>query len=239
MTPSAGSRPYPNNRLSTCFLQWKLTPAASRNSKAFNGAGALRNLSEAQGRRLAADTSDRIVAYLVQNTLGGPNMSDDAPVFSAAPGHGNIVPLDTTSVDTVIEHALAARAAATKRVGAGNVMIGIAPSVWVVPTDFEGTAIRALATVAATEVANVNPLAGRLQVIAEPRLSDSDTSYLVAPPTVMDGAVRVSLAGAPGPQTESRWGFEVDAVQFKIRLDFGLGWLEWRSWTRLDHSAGG
>jgi hypothetical protein len=42
--------------------------------------------------------------------------------------------------------------------------------------------------------------------------------------------------GAPGPATESRWGFEVDAVQFKIRLDIGFGWVEWRSWTRLDHT---
>jgi hypothetical protein len=36
--------------------------------------------------------------------------------------------------------------------------------------------------------------------------------------------------------TESRWGFEVDAVQFKIRLDLALGFVEWRSWTRLDHA---
>jgi hypothetical protein len=42
--------------------------------------------------------------------------------------------------------------------------------------------------------------------------------------------------GAPGPATELRWGFEVDAVQFKIRLDIGFGWVEWRSWTRLDHT---
>ena len=115
-------------------------------------------------------------------------------------------------------------------------MIGVMPSIWIVAPEFEPTAIRALAQVAAVEVANVNPLAGRLQIMSEPRLDDEDTSYLVAPPAAMDGAVRVSLSGAPGPTTECRWGFEVDAVQFKIRLDFGLGWIEWRRWTRLDHA---
>ena len=203
-----------------------------------NGAGAIRNLSDAQGRRLAADTSDRMVAFLVQNSGAGPNMSDTAPVFSAAPaGRGNVLTLINTDVATIIDSVLAARAAAARRVGAGNVMIGVTPTIWIVAPEFEPDAIRALAQVAAAEVANVNPLAGRLSIISEPRLTDEDTSYLVAPPASMDGAVRVSLAGAPGPQTESRWGFEVDAVQFKIRLDFGLGWLEWRSWTRLDHGA--
>jgi len=35
--------------------------------------------------------------------------------------------------------------------------------------------------------------------------------------------IKATLAGAPRPQTESRCGFEIDAVQFKMRLDFGLG----------------
>ncbi len=43
-----------------------------------NGAAALGNLSQAQGRRLAADVSDRMVAYLVQNSGNGPNMKDTA-----------------------------------------------------------------------------------------------------------------------------------------------------------------
>jgi hypothetical protein len=81
-----------------------------------NGAGAIRNLSEAQGRRLAADTSDRMIAYLIQNTLAGPDMSDDAPVFSAAPGgRGNVLDLVNTDVSTIIDSVLAARAAAARR----------------------------------------------------------------------------------------------------------------------------
>jgi hypothetical protein len=66
---------------------------------------------------------------------------------------------------------------------------------------------------------------------------DPDTSYLVAAPASMPGLVQIGLEGAPGIYTETRWGFEVDAIQIKVRLDTGNGWVEHRSWSRLDHSA--
>ena len=61
----------------------------------------------------------------------------------------------------------------------------------------------------------------------------SDFSY--------DGAVQFSrfrwdygeAAGAPGPQVETRAGFEVDGVQTKVRLDFGAGWVDYRGWHRV------
>jgi hypothetical protein len=111
------------------------------------------------------------------------------------------------------------------------------PTLWIVPTDLESTAIRAVAQIAAVDVGNVNPLAGRLQINTEPRLTSATTSYLVVPPAQMDGLVQVSLEGQGGPYTESWWGFEVDALQVKIRFDVGVGAIECRSWTRLDHSG--
>ena len=52
-----------------------------------NGARALGNLAQAQGRRMAADVSDRRIAYLVQAALAGPTMRDTNPVFFAARGN--------------------------------------------------------------------------------------------------------------------------------------------------------
>ena len=52
----------------------------------------------------------------------------------------------------------------------------------------------------------------------------------------MDGAMRVYLIGNEAPFTDSRQNFDTDNIDFKIRQDFGLGWSEWRSWTRLDHA---
>ena len=104
--------------------------------------------------------------------------------------------------------------------------------------DFEGFAEQAMASVQASSVANVNPAAGKLTIISDPRLEDVDTSWLAADPARMPGAVRVYLEGQEEPYTESQVGFEIDGIRFKIRLDFGLGQVEWRSWTRLDHNEG-
>lgn len=200
-----------------------------------NGAGALANLSQQYGRRLAADVNDRRVAFITQAALAGPTMSDTKAVFHN--DRDNIEALNTTSIATVISSALAARAKMPKRKGAGDVMVGALPRYWLVPSEFEAKALQAVATVQAADAANTNVLAGKLEVIVEPRLESTTTSYLVAAPAAMDGAIQASLAGQPGPHTESRWGFEVDAIEFKIRLDLGFGWPEWRSWTRLDHAA--
>lgn len=110
-----------------------------------NGGTALASMSQAQGRRLAADVAERTVAYLEQSSGAGPTMADGNPVFHAS--RGNIADLDTTSVETVITDVLAARSAMPKRLGKGNVMIGVLPAIWLVPTEFEPTAIRALASV--------------------------------------------------------------------------------------------
>lgn len=199
-----------------------------------NSQGRLGTRTDAYGRRLAADVNDRRIAYITQATLAGPTMRDTNPVFHAT--RGNIATLDITSLDTIIETALAARAAAAKRKGAGDVLIGQTPTFWLVPSEFEGTAIRAVARITATTAGAVNPLAGLLQIVAEPRLASTTTSYLVCAPATMDGVVQVGLEGQ-GPYSESRWGWDRDALEVKIRLDLGHGWTEWRSWTRLDHEV--
>jgi hypothetical protein len=92
----------------------------------------------------------------------------------------------------VIDALMNARTLASRRRGAGDVAIGVAPSIWVIPPESEALAVRALASVAATVAMAVNPLSGRLQIVVEPRLSDPNRSYLLAPPAQMErlGAAR-------------------------------------------------
>ena len=54
--------------------------------------------------------------------------------------------------------------------------------------------------------------------------------WLVASPAEVDGLEYAHLAGAPGPQIETRTGFTVDGVETKVRLDFGAGLVDWRGW---------
>lgn len=200
-----------------------------------NGVQSMGSLSRLQGRALAADVADRTVAYIEQASGAGPKMSDGKAVFHADRGNIETITISGGPIG-IVEDMLAARAKMPRRKGAGDVAIGVLPSLWLVSPEFEPTALKAVAQVQASAIADVNPLAGKLQVVAEPRLSAAARSYLVAAPATMDGMVKVGLEGAGGPMTESRWGFEVDALQFKIRLDLGFGWVEWRSWTRMDHA---
>ncbi|MEN5276434.1 hypothetical protein ABE527_05735 [Brucella sp. TWI432] len=186
------------------------------------------------GKRMAAEIADRQVAYVQQGDLSGPKMKDGKTVFHAS--RGNILDF-TLNGQTEVKQVMSARSAMAKRKGVGDVMIGVYPTHWLVHSDFEETALRLVASIQASAIANVNPLAGKLQVVVEPRLLNPDASWLVAEPSKMDGAVRVFLQGQEAPFTDSRINFDTDAVQFKIRHPFGLGWLEWRSWTRLDHKA--
>jgi hypothetical protein len=188
------------------------------------------------GKRMSAEIADRQVAFVEQASAAGPTMKDGKAVFHADRGNIEDFSLDGS---TEIKQLMGFRSGMAKRKGVGDVMIGVYPTHWLVHSDFEETALRIVAAVQASAIADVNPLAGKLQVVVEPRLSDEDTSWLVAAPAKMDGAVRVFLQGQEAPFTDSRINFDTDAVQFKIRHPFGLGWLEWRSWTRLDHAAGG
>lgn len=188
------------------------------------------------GKRMAAEIADRQVAFVEQTAHAGPTMKDGQPVFHASRGN-----IETFTLDPplTISQIMGFRSNMAKRKGVGNVMIGTYPTHWMVHSEFEETALRIVAAVQASAIADVNPLAGKLQVVVEPRLTDPDVSWLAAAPAKMDGAVRVYLQGQEAPFTDSRINFDTDAVQFKIRHPFGLGWLEWRSWTRLDHAPGG
>ena len=75
----------------------------------------------------------------------------------------------------------------------------------------------------------MNPFA-RLALIVEPRLTDAARWYVAADAAQIDGLEYAYLAGAPGPQTETRAGFEVDGVEVKVRLDYGAGFVDWRGW---------
>ena len=47
---------------------------------------------------------------------------------------------------------------------------------------------------------------------------------------MIDGLEYAYLQGEEGPQIETKAGFEVDGMQFKVRLDFGGAFLDHRSW---------
>jgi hypothetical protein len=100
-------------------------------------------------------------------------------------------------------------------------------AVTIVPSTLETLAKQLTFTISATLTTSVNPFT-KLTPVVEPHLPDPKGWYLVADPALMSCLEFAYLAGSPGPQTESRAGFEIDGVQTKVRLDYGAGFVEHR-----------
>lgn len=184
--------------------------------------GAFTDLPRKMGIAARAFENDFIVNMILSN----PAMSDGNAVFSAA--HGNITAayaFDTLTLS-------AARTAMRRQKGLGGMLIDVTPRYLLVPPELETVGEKLIAEITATTTDDVNPFS-KLSLLVEPRLTDDEQFYIAADPASVDGLEYAYLEGAPGPQTETRAGFEVDGVQTKIRLDFGAGWIDHRGWYRV------
>jgi HK97 family phage prohead protease len=200
------------------------------------------NAFEAVPRKLgqaAAATEAQLLADLIQSNSGnGPTMSDTNALFStqhknkAAGGDLANFNGSTPTADVLLG---TGRLALRKQVGLSGVeYITITPKFLVVPSEQETAAEKGLAIVAPTKTADFNPFSGKLELVVEPRLTSATRWYLAADPTEIDGLEYAYLEGAPGPQTTTRAGFDVDGVEIKVSLDFGAGFVDWRSWFKND-----
>jgi hypothetical protein len=152
-------------------------------------------------------------------------MSDNKRLFHA--DHLNLA----ASAGAPAENTLsAARLAMRKQKDASGQLIAVAPKFIVIPSELETATEKLLTAIQATETANVNPFSGKLTPVVEPRLSSASAWYLVDPN--VEGLEYAHLEGEPGPQIETRAGFDVDGVETRIRLDFGCGFIDWRGWYR-------
>lgn len=186
--------------------------------------GALTDVARRMG--MAAREFERkfLVNLLISNAGLGPVMSDTKKLFDAA--HGNIGTAGVPSETTLSEARLLMR----KQTGPGGGLISVVPRYLVCPSELETTCEKLIASVQATATSDVNTF-DFLELIVEPRLTDAKRWYVTADAAQIDGLEFAYLAGAPGPQIESRAGFEVDGVMIKVRLDYGAGFVDHRGWT--------
>lgn len=154
-------------------------------------------------------------------------MGDGIAIFHAS--HNNLAGAGAViSVATIG----AGRAAMRKQKGLdGKQRLNLAPKFLVVPPDIETVADQFVSTnLQASASSSVNPFAGKLQVVAEPRLSDNSITawYLAAEPGSVDIIEYAYLEGESGPVVESRVGFDVDGVEVKCRHDFAAKVIDYR-----------
>ncbi|MBF0560995.1 MAG: Mu-like prophage major head subunit gpT family protein [Alphaproteobacteria bacterium] len=187
--------------------------------------GAFADLSRRMGQAAAETEAGVLVSLLESNSGTGPKMTDGKALFHT--DHSNRAGSGGVIEDTTLS---AARLALRSQTGLSGQRISATPKYLLVPAALETTAEKWLATIAAAKAADVNPFAGSLALVVEPRLSSATRWYVSADPSEIDGLEYAYLAGGQGPQVESKSGWDVDGVEIRVILDFGAGFIDWRGW---------
>ncbi len=201
--------------------------ALSRQLQVNDDLGGLTDVPRAFGVQARAFENQALASLIIAN----PNMSDGVAVFNAAT-HGNQKASAGVTLQLIKDDLSAARLGMRKQKSVGGLLIDVSPKFVLVPAELETLMQQALAEVQAVATAEVNPFSN-LTLLVEPRLTSPTQFYVVADPARVDGLEFAYLEGAQGPQIESRVGFEVDGLEIKVRLDFGCGWIDYRSWYRV------
>jgi hypothetical protein len=187
--------------------------------------GAFADLARRMGQA-AAETEAKVLTDLLEANAGnGPKMEDGKQLFHA--DHGNKAnPGAAPSIDSLS----GARLALRSQKGLSGLPIRVTPKYLLVPPALETPAEQLLTAIAAAKTADVNPFAGSLTLVVEPRLASASRWYVAADPAEIDGLEFAYLAGGEGPQVESKSGWDVDGVEIRVILDYGAGFVDHRGW---------
>lgn len=170
----------------------------------------------------------RLVNKMVYAQLTGTvKMQDNVALFDAK--HGNVA----TTGEALSLKAIAKAITAMRRQKGiqGTANLNITPKYLVVPPELEVTAYQIVNSTAAVDGTNsgvVNPYKGRFVIVADAELTDPDAWYLVADASQHDTIEVTYLNGVETPRLETRQGFDVDGIEYKVAFDCGVSALDFR-----------
>ena len=152
-------------------------------------------------------------------------MNDGKALFSTEHKNGKLTSGATVSLETLA----AAKLAMRRQTGLDSEPINVSPKYLIVPPELEMLAAQFTSqNYVPYESGKINPFAGWLEPIVEPLLADAYKWYMAADPMQLDILAFTYLEGQAGPYTETRYGFEVDGMQIKVRHDFAGAVLDYR-----------
>ena len=170
----------------------------------------------------------RLVNKMVYAQLtGNVKMQDNVALFDSK--HGNVA--GTGEALSVKAIAKAITAMRRQKGIQGEATLNITPKYLVVPPELEMTAYQIVNSTAAVDGVNsgvANPYKGRFIVVADAELTDPDAWYLVADATQHDTIEVTYLNGVETPRLETRQGFDVDGIEYKVAFDCGVSALDFR-----------
>lgn len=170
----------------------------------------------------------RLVNKMVYAQLtGNVKMQDGVALFDSK--HGNVAGAgEALSVKAIAKAITAMR---RQKGITGDATLNITPKYLVVPPELEVTAYQIVNSTAAVDGVNsgvVNPYKGRFIVVADAELTDPDAWYLVADASQHDTIEVTYLNGVETPRLETRQGFDVDGIEYKVAFDCGVSALDFR-----------
>ncbi len=187
--------------------------------------GALTDIPRAHGEAWARKVGDIVFAVLISNAA----MGDGTALFHA--NHGNLGTAGAIS-ETTIGEAIK-KMKLQKDIG-GKRRLNIQPQFLIAPVALEGAAEVFFGSNqfagADSATTRSNPYAGsRFTRIYEPRLDDdSATAWYMA--GAKGKTIKVFfLNGNQGPYLETRNGWNVDGVEYKVRGDAGAKAIDWKA----------
>lgn len=170
----------------------------------------------------------RLVNKMVYAQLTGTvKMQDNVALFDDK--HGNVAKTGEALSVKAIAKAITAMRRQKGIQGTAN--LNITPKYLVVPPELEVTAYQIVNSTAAVDGTNsgvVNPYKGRFVIVADAELTDPDAWYLVADASQHDTIEVTYLNGVETPRLETRQGFDVDGIEYKVAFDCGVSALDFR-----------
>lgn len=184
--------------------------------------GAFTRLAAMLGRTAARSIEADVFALLLSNSGNGPTMVDGKALFHA--DHGNI---GTGSALTVAGLDADRVKMAEQKDISGNDYLDIRPSILLVPIGLESTAKVLNSSTydpdATNKLQKPNVALGMFNdIVGSPRITGT-ARYMFASPSEEPVFEVVFLDGNQSPYLESQEGFRVDGMEWKVRMDYGVG----------------
>ena len=189
--------------------------------------GAFVGLSNMLGRAAARTVEADVYALLALNSGAGPTMGDGKALFHA--DHGNIT---TGAAITMAALDLDRVAMASQKDVSGNDYLDLRPAVLLVPIGLGGTA-RSINEAqydpdTANKLQKPNIVNGLFRDIVDTPRMTGTRRYLFADPSEAPVLEVAFLDGNQNPYLELQNGFDVDGARYKVRLDYGVGAIDYR-----------
>jgi phage head maturation protease len=163
--------------------------------------------------------------FLADTIIANPSLSDNKAVFHS--DHNNLAASGAAPSDNTIS---AAKLAIRKQVDANGNPIGAAPRFILAGAASEVTIDKLLATLYPTSSTDAETAARGLVPLIEPRfdLKNHAAWYVLCDPSEAAVFEYAELQGYEGPRVESRQGFDVLGVEFRVVWHLGAGAVDHR-----------